>query len=304
MAATFSRGTLSLPVGPYPHILVFLFALVWLVPVGLGLIADPAKEKGARLLAVYVASVAMLPAALGRCDPLHVMFNGVGVLVLSLLLVSRTSHRVRMAWVAAIALLVFWNQRVNDTLFELRTAYILRQTVMPHVPAGVRAAIGRMPGRNRLLFLHALVEEPRQPEFQIDTAQLGRIVGANGTVIAPLALSPTVEQELKDTHHYSPTYYAFLVDMMNPAAEQRVVDEMDRQHWMLMPDGWKTGGQPLPKDVGMFQGLNLHYRERNAPLYLPGLLIKQDQDEHWVAVRKFGPYVLYEHKDPGPARGA
>lgn len=60
MLNSFSHGALNLPVAPYPHILVFLFALVWLVPRALGVAFRQNPDESTRLLAFYALGLAFL----------------------------------------------------------------------------------------------------------------------------------------------------------------------------------------------------------------------------------------------------
>ncbi len=296
MAASFSRGALNLPVGPYPHLLVFLFALVWLVPLGLGRFMRLRDPASARVFAVYATGLAFLPAALGRCDPLHVMFDGIGILLLGFFAVSRSSRRVRHAWVAAVALLVVWNHFVNERLFSIRTAEVARQAVMPHLPATLRhnviwAMAHRDPGLARML------AEPRQPDFYLDTAALDAVVG-NAPIATPIEISPLVEDQLRTSGHWSPGYYAFWVDMMNTAAEGRSIAEANAHRWMLLPADWRPDSLSLhmPGMSGIFQGFNLHYHLRNPIPYQPGVAFLANLHRQWTPVKQFGPYMLYENR--------
>lgn len=296
MAASFSQGAFNLPVGPYPHLLVFLFALVWLVPLGLGRFMHLRDPASARVFAVYATGLAFLPAALGRCDPLHVMFDGIGILLLGFFAVSRSSRRVRHAWVAAVALLMLWDHFVNERLFSLRTTEIARQAVMPHLPATLRhtlilAMAHRDPG------LAHLLAEPRQPDFYLDTAALDAVVG-KAPIATPIEISPLVEDQLRTSGHWSPGYYAFWVDMMNTAAEGRSIAEANAHRWMLLPADWKADrlSLHLPGMAGIFQGYDLHYRLRNPIPYQPGVAFLANLHRQWTPVRQFGPYMLYENR--------
>ena len=76
-----AHGVFSLPVEPLPFILVFLFALVWLVPVSLAGFFRQRRAEAPMLTALYLMSLALLPAAFGRADPAHVYWNGLSVLL-------------------------------------------------------------------------------------------------------------------------------------------------------------------------------------------------------------------------------
>ncbi|RXH56501.1 hypothetical protein [Granulicella sibirica] len=297
MAASFSRGALSLPLGIYPHIVVLLIALVWLAPLGLGRIVCLRESASARLLAFYAVSLALMPAAMGRCDPLHVIFNGAGVLVLSLVAVSRSSRAVRAGWLSCILMVVLWNHFVNERLFEMRTAFVLRQTVMYRLPRPIHKAVVLAVGRGHGYLTGVLMSNP-EPDYRLDTDALERLVG-DELVTTPLEISPTVESQLVETHHYAPSYYAFWVDMMNPTAERRSISEVNANRWLLLPSDFKEGGQQMPSESGIFQGIPKHFRERNPIPYYPGAEFARNLGDRWTAVKCFGPYVLYKRKDVG-----
>ena len=297
MAQSFSQGALNLPLGPYPHLLVLLFALVWLVPSGLGQMLPWRNLLSARVLAVYGTGLAMMPAALGRCDPLHVVFNGVGVLVLSLVAVSRSSRPVRLAWVAAMGVLVGWSLLVNQRPFELRTAEVLRQAVMPRVPAALARPVVHLLGWKRA-DLAAVLSQPPQPEFHLDTAALEALVGA-APVSTPFEVSPAVEGDMIRSHHYSPGYYAFGVDVHSAGSEGRWIQEIDAGRWMLLPANWAGDNPHTLAHLAMLQGFSLPFRQRRAPLFVPNVGFRANLESRWVPVRSFGPYMLYEQR-PGP----
>ena len=305
MTASFSRGALSLPVGPYPHILVLVVALVWLVPVALGRSLDLQDELSARLLAVYAMSLAFLPAALGRCDPLHVMFDGVGMLMLSMFAISTASRRLQLTWVGCVAVLVLWSQFANQRPFELRTATVLRQTVMVHVPPAVKTPLLHLLARKRLDLASVLAQAP-QPDFHLNMTALQQRVGT-APVATPMEISPAVEEQLRATHHYAPGYYAFGVDEMNAAAEQRSIGEMNACPWALLPTETSEDNPHTLANLAMFQGIGLPYKQRNTMSFHPHEAFERNLAQNWTAVQRFGPYVLYRNESnagPGAELGA
>ena len=295
MTASFSRGALNLPVGPYPHLLVLLFALVWLVPFGLGRLVRWSDPAAPRWLALYGLSLAFMPPALGRCDPLHVLFNGVGILTLSLFVISDSSRRARLEWVACIAVLVLWNQFVNERPFELRTAEVLRQSLMPHLTPSVRDAIARVVERKRPDLANVLEQSP-QPDFHLDTAELDRIAGSYACVATPKEVSPAIEDELRRSHDFAPGYYAFGVDVMNPAGEQRQIREANACPSMLLPADWQGDNPHTLAYLPIFQGFRLPYRARNPMQYVPNTTFAENLQQNWDLTQRFGPYLLYQRK--------
>lgn len=298
MASMFTRGALNLPVGPYPHVLLLLVALIWLVPRTLGRWVDLRDQRSARLLGFYVSSVAFVPAALGRCDPLHVMFNGTGLWILAVMAFDKSTRPARIAWAVCLAFVVLWDHRVNERLFQFQDMVILRRGVLDRLSPRTHEALARVlahhnPYREYLLSRDAAHDRPLNME------ELRRFVG-DTPVVTPAEISPDVEAQLRQAHLYSPGFFAFWVDTMNDSTEQRIVKTVNSHEWMLLPASWQEGFLQLPRSTGFFQGLNLYYKQRKPVLYCPGALFNENTQEHWRLVWSFGSYLLYKHTDHSP----
>ncbi len=291
----FSRGSLSLPVGPYPHVLIFLFALVWLVPVGLGRMTKLRNPESARLLTLYVLGVSYLPAALGRCDPLHVFFNGTVFFVLALLVVSPAIYAIRRGWVLGFAALVLWTQFVNYHIFVYRSAHVLALTVMPHVPRPVRDPILRVLDRRQRI-LAKFLRPSDKPDPVLDAALLDRVVGREG-VATPIVIRHSSEDVLRETHRYRPPYEAFWVNLLGPEDEKRSIDEFNSNRFALLPATWEGNFVETPKNIWMVQGMRLPYRVRHPLPYNPGALFRKNLQERWRPVAQVGPEILYRRVD-------
>ena len=144
MVRAFSAGSLNLPVGPYPHVLIFLFAVVWLVPTFLGKELRAKSRGSVQMTACYILGLALLPAALGRCDPLHVFFNGAGILVLALAAQKNGSRKQQIVWMALLVLFVGWQQVVNYRLQGDRTLDTVRLAVMPRLKPATQEQLLRL----------------------------------------------------------------------------------------------------------------------------------------------------------------
>jgi hypothetical protein len=83
---TFGTGAYNFPLIPAGHILLFFFCC-WLAAM---YVANRLREraKGEALLIVVAVSVCGLFAALGRCDPGHVVFDGIGIVIAASMLAS------------------------------------------------------------------------------------------------------------------------------------------------------------------------------------------------------------------------
>ena len=158
---------------------MLLVAAVWLVPRMFRDRVAVRSAEGTRLLAVYVFGLALLRAALGRCDPIHVFFDGSVMLLLSLVAVSGCGRGAQRAWMGAFAVLVLWGHFVNDRLFVGRTADVLRLSVMPGMSEPAREAVLGAVRRVRPRLAQEL--DPREHrEAEVRLAAVSGITGGAG----------------------------------------------------------------------------------------------------------------------------
>lgn len=292
MLHSFAKGALSLPIAPYPHILIFLFAVVWLIPFAIGRSLGSCKPMSVRMAACYALGIGLLPAALGRCDPLHVFFNGAGLLVLSLAAMRLYPRGMRIAWPVALLILVGWQQWVTNRLLFERSVDTVRLTVMPHVSVRTREVL--------LTHLPTELAEQLRPrkddaDDQLDIAALERQVG-NALVATPVEVEPSIEAALKRSHHYRPDYYAYGVDLFSAPAEARKIHDMNEAEWALLPTNPDEAFIETPQTLDGVQGFTFPYRVRTAIPFYPGRAFAENLSAHWVAVETLDAYTLYRRR--------
>ena len=295
MLKSFSKGTLSLPVGPYPHILIFLFAIVWIVPYALGaqlFSSDPTRQS---MTVCYGMGLGLLPAALGRCDPLHVFFNGAGVLLLSLACIRFRAPSLRACWVGALVILVGWQHWVNNTLYQNRTADTVRLALMWRLPDWLRSDVFKAVDLYDPALSLRLRPGPGDRAYELDTSMLEDSVGA-AAVATPLEITPSVEAALKRTGHYRYGYYAFSVDVFDAGSVERRNRNLNTADWMLLPIGFPPPFIETPQDIGALQGFLFPYAMRHPIPFDPGGIFAQNLEEHWTKVEDIGPYTLFKNR--------
>ena len=302
----FGRGSFNLPLQPIPDILIFLFAFTWLVPRYIGYTMreqDRSSREMAVLVALFGYSIGMIPSTFARCDPLHVFFNGLPILVLSLAAVSRVTARAGAIWVFCLIVLVGWMHFVNVKLDQLQIADAMHAGLMP-----------RLPVRAKKLLLHAtgivapgvtqMLAAPVSPPPLLDMQRLESIVG-HDTIATPDDIDWSIEQQLRQTGHFRPDYFSFLASVISLDRERQKVAAMDEARWALLPEPPEGIWTEMPDHLGLLQGITLRYPVRHTSLYLRNSVLHQDLVEHWRPVADFGRYRLYQNlapRSPSPRR--
>ena len=189
---------------------------------------------------------------------------------------------------------MIWNHWVNERLFDVRNVEVLRETLLPELPSQWRAEIIKAVGFHRP-DLASRLSRPPYTDGTLDMAALNDLV--HGEPIAtPIDLTPRMEEQLKASHQYAPLYFTFAVNLLNVTAERRMVSEVDRFQWTLIPAYWKPSiANSLPV-LRRLQGMSLPYWQRTPSRYLPGLLFQTDLEQNWTPAWRGSDFVLYEHR--------
>jgi hypothetical protein len=110
-----AKGAYNFPVVPAVFILIYLLSLIWIVPLMLGKVVS--RQPGADiplLLGCAVLIVATTPAALGRCDGLHVLLNGVGAFVLAFAGLAKYRPRLFPLYAILFCLVYTLSTRISE----------------------------------------------------------------------------------------------------------------------------------------------------------------------------------------------
>ncbi len=285
----FSSGVLALVVQPLPYVLVFLLALLGLVP---WLLANEARQRTPDLpllLALYVSALALLPVAFGRADPTHVLMNGVVIYLLSFVAAGQASAPARSAWLlasgSAILFTFFLNSRVyaeqvSATIPGLRqhrflqeTAYDLARVFRPRMPREVfqRAA-------------PATLDIPKLESF----VRKGRVTNLIPT-------SRLVDEELVKADLYAPSFYFGFDNQLDRRAEMKEVAEFNEAKWALLPAELDLSIVERP-DRPLPLGPQFFYPVRHTP-YIVGRLFLENLQANWEQVSTIPQgYVLYRRR--------
>lgn len=270
----FSSGCLNLIVEPLPYILFFLGTLVWLVPWMLGRMVKDGSPDTVEMLSLFVVSMTLVPAALGRCDPLHVFFNGAGVYLLGVVATSAYSSKVRDLWLLGLGLMLLWTQVVNSYIY-----------VHAYLYAAKIVFLGA-PEREKAWFQNFLAVER-----EVD----------RGKVSVPFYIPFSLEEELKRTGLYQPDRECFYIGIWDTASEAARARRMDETEWAIVSTHATVAVETSVTTRG-FVGLGFKYRERHAP-YRYGALLFDDLAVHWTRVSQNVDWILY-HNNQFSRRGS
>ena len=265
--AEFAKGGYNEILAPGPHIYVLLACAVILAPMAVAAaLRDGWRQKASGrmvqaglLLGIFVVGLAMLAPALGRCDPLHVSFNGWALFLLACIAVDQMGKTGHRAWL---------------TVAVLFCVYTLGQEYMLEKGSLVRVLLHR--------------PDP------FEDADLPRLIAAtNGQRIAfPVSQAGALIDTLTAKNLYEPQYLC--IPAIDAHAEQRTVQDMRRANYALIPNDGKTVGENEIHNVGMRYHLRLNYRykARRKP-YLQGALTVAELQQHWQPQGVYGSYTLY-----------
>ena len=130
---SFSSGANNFPIFANVTNLVLFFSALIVIPGLLSSSWTGRCDRRASLAAAIAGSALMLlPASFGRCDPGHVIINGLMILLMMFAVTSTADKRLLYAWMAIFALVVvcmgqisYWNgyRALFDQAFQIQSAY-------------------------------------------------------------------------------------------------------------------------------------------------------------------------------------
>lgn len=257
--AKFAKGEFNLIVEPLPHMLVFLIASVALAPIAVAAALRQGGRYAGMLLSMFVASLGLLPVALGRCDPIHVLFNSLGLYLLSFVAINSAGRRWQKTWIVVVTAIVLLTQAVNFGVYKNDLREVLRRT-------------------------------PDRGNAGIDLARLEAAIGP-GTVAIPIYAPQPIVDDLTLSGQLRPGYFSGLG--WDATAEQRTISDMRQAEFALVPTQPVLFSEDIDNTrIKRIMRLGYVYKQRRQP-FVVGLMIQRELAEHWTVVGHFGGYTLY-----------
>jgi hypothetical protein len=278
----FSEGANNLPLLPAPHLLLYIATLLLVVPPLLvRSVREPASGNvlaAALCGALGILCGTMAPGALGRCDPPHVLFFGLGASMLLMIRLANWSRPAIASYVVVYGFVfIFLMQVVNlYVFFGVSPGALLSRHPFNYLTQILRSANGR--DRLNATMLSAL---DRYPRLGLPFATFG---------------DPAVERYVLARGQLDPEYYISIVGVYTEAALQHKLSDLSKMEYLLMPSP-KEGHKPPNPCAEYLKSLRQWFLYpaklpcRATPLD-PGASVNQFIANHFVPVEHIGSWVV------------
>lgn len=228
----FSEGANNLPLLPAPHLLLYIVTLFLIVPPLLALSVREWRTGGARGAAICgalgILCVVMVPGALGRCDPPHVLLYGMGASMLLMIRLANVSRRAFAVYaVAYAAVFIVFIETVNLVVFY----GVSPKMVLSRHPVAKVAQRFRVVSSTSHPDAATLSALDHYPRLGLPFASFG---------------DPAVERYVVTRGKLQPEYYVAIVGVYSAAALERKLREMAKMEYVLVPEGLATRGASNP----------------------------------------------------------
>lgn len=278
----FSEGANNLPLLPAAHLLFYLVTIFLIVPplLAAGVRQGDIGEIPAAAVrgALGVLCLIMVPGALGRCDPPHVLFFGMPA---SLLLLIGLANRSRTAfWAYAVTYAIVFIMLMQIVNVEVFFHLSPRQLFSSHPLATLRRHLHSASGTDHPS-AQMLAALDRYPQLGLPFATFG---------------DPVVEKYVITHGKLAPEYYISVVGVYNEAALQRKLTDVGQTELLLLPKKLVGQSKVNPcqvylKDIRHWFLYPAKLACRAEPLD-PGAAVAKFISQHYAPVQNIGEWVV------------
>ena len=193
-----------------------------------------------------------------------------------------------LAWTAYMDDQVYWGMLRTRICYD--TSHWQDNGVMRVAHAFTQKA---SPAAERLIFSAGTNDFVDYVPF--DLKRLQAIVG-NEPVELPLSLPLPVQEALKKSGQFVPTFYDCEWSILDASAEDRQLAEMNQSRWILIPQGPITTWTETPASIVPYLGLGLPYRMKREP-YAIRRRLAEELEANWQPYGEVGKYEVYRRRD-------
>jgi len=248
MVLFFGSGAYCFPIFPSPYILTILLLGCWILP-RLATAAWTQTDQSAALWMSLLFSMGLFfPAILGRCDPGHVLCNGIGLILFSLAAGVAEKSRTRTKAVVAATLLIFvtfyisfWNHYAANIFnaVAIKKALQAHEAEIARDESIMNAVLKNEPVRNKFKWAKRL-------PFASDLQELLRY----SSIATPRNCGEDIDRFLKASGRYYPEYFVPPFDgTFTPATVEKKIENLKNADVVLVPAGYFQNIQLTDKDA-------------------------------------------------------
>lgn len=208
--------------------------------------------------------------------------------------VSTWKPKPQMVWITCVSLMFIWAAYIDTRSTELNFRGVIHYDVLHFGSDGIKSAAGRLtkaisPSAAEHYF--SVVFEEDQP---FDIKKLQSVVGGS-QVATPDAVPMKVEESLKQSGQYVPSFYCFGTAVLDAVSEQRRIEELNSSTWALIPSGVNRISE-TPESTAVYLGSTLRYQMKHRP-YVSGVCFDDNLKANWRPIAKVGEYQIYRRND-------
>lgn len=206
-------GAHNFPMLPGPHILIFLAVIFWTVPRVIQACVTKTPAPNASLALAWTAyGMGLLPAALGRCEFMHVFSNGLSLFLLAMAGMANVNRRLFVYFMICFI-----------------TVYCITMRVVEFADAGPRLVPVRMAlGGQRVV----AADDKAGFLLQKEALRLEEL----RNVGIPLGAPRELRRYLIDAGRYAHAYIVDPLDVTSPVELQRKVQDLEKAEYLLVPE--------------------------------------------------------------------
>jgi hypothetical protein len=292
--ASFSGGAMNFPVLPAAHILLYLFAVLYTVPMQLcAAIAARGKSSAALCAGWAGLTVATIPGALGRCDFGHTFWYGLPALILTCVGLQKQSKRLYAVFLGVTAV----------SYLALKIAHFVLCYAGIFMPDAFLALLDRLSTSAASTQADPAVSRGHSAGLPRDLAyaDLHRF----RPIAAPFGCQGETFEYLLDNDLYQYEYFDGCASVTSPALVDRKLADLKRartilvDRWMIDSDKAFTGSWETNRTVlsVLFLFPCGFLTERNAA-YIPEHEILEFIRAHFEVTHTFQKYYVMRAKGP------
>ena len=287
--SAFSKGAQNFVVVPVAHILLFLIALVFIIPIGAARLPLSHWREHPGLLGILLSSFFLVPAALGRCDVGHVFYNGIGIILLSLSFAFDYGRPARNLWLGVVFVVFFHSAFTGLHSYARSGIRVAAAGIGAYIPSAGSLLVELIPAQ-----LRGKLIESRAP---INAVLLRDRVGKSG-VATPFGADKQMTQQLQGSNLYTPSFFSGMTNVFDSNAENQSINDLDKQRWALIPRDIYFADENIDFVRWLFSS-PIRYRYLRAP-YQPGKRLLAHVEHLWDRGDSIGGFRLYCNKRLGP----